>query len=52
MVGNPAAASIADVIRPIGSIVSTALGVLGGASLYWGVGVARPLHRLASRGVD
>jgi uncharacterized membrane protein YjjB (DUF3815 family) len=52
VVGNPAAASIGDLIRPIGSIVSIALGVLGGVSLYRGVGAARPLHRLASRDID
>jgi uncharacterized membrane protein YjjP (DUF1212 family) len=49
VVGNPAAANIGDLVRPIGSIVSIALGVLAGVSLYRGVGVARPLHRLASR---
>lgn len=32
--GNPAAASIADLVRPVGSIVSIALGILGGVSLY------------------
>lgn len=32
--GNPATASIANLVTPIGSIVSIALGVLGGVSLY------------------
>jgi uncharacterized membrane protein YjjP (DUF1212 family) len=34
VVGNPATASIADLVAPVGSIVSIALGVLGGVSLY------------------
>jgi uncharacterized membrane protein YjjP (DUF1212 family) len=52
VVGNPAAATLGDLVRPIGSIVSIALGVLGGVSLYRGVGAARPFRRLASRDVD
>ncbi len=32
--GNPATVSIADLVTPVGSIVSIALGVLGGVSLY------------------
>jgi hypothetical protein len=31
---TPATASIADLVAPVGSIVSIALGVLGGVSLY------------------
>lgn len=34
IIGNPATASLANVIAPVGSIVSIALGVLGGASLF------------------
>jgi uncharacterized membrane protein YjjB (DUF3815 family) len=34
IVGNPATASIADLVTPVGSIVSIALGILGGVSLY------------------
>jgi uncharacterized membrane protein YjjP (DUF1212 family) len=41
VVGNPATASIEDLITPIGSIVAIALGVLAGASLFRGV-AARP----------
>jgi uncharacterized membrane protein YjjB (DUF3815 family) len=52
VVGNPAAASIGDLVRPIGSIVSIALGVLGGVSLYQGIGAARPLLGLTSRDAD
>ena len=34
VVGNPASAGIEDLITPVGAIVSIALGVLGGVSLY------------------
>jgi uncharacterized membrane protein YjjB (DUF3815 family) len=41
VVGNPATASIEDLVKPVGSIISIALGVLTGASLYRAV-VAAP----------
>jgi len=34
IVGNPAAAGLEDLVAPVGSIVSIALGVLAGVSLY------------------
>jgi uncharacterized membrane protein YjjB (DUF3815 family) len=40
IVGNPATATIADLVKPIGSIVSIALGVLAGVSLYRGLAAA------------
>ena len=37
VVGDPATASIEDLVTPIGSIVAIALGVLAGASLFRGL---------------
>jgi uncharacterized membrane protein YjjB (DUF3815 family) len=37
VVGNPASAGIEDLIAPIGSIVSIALGVLCGVSIFRGL---------------
>jgi hypothetical protein len=48
VVGNPAAAGLGDLVGPIGSIVSIALGVLAGVSLYRGVGSTGPLRRMVS----
>jgi uncharacterized membrane protein YjjP (DUF1212 family) len=49
VVGNPASATIGDLVKPIGSIVSIALGLLAGVSLYRGL-AAGPSHlRLAGR---
>jgi uncharacterized membrane protein YjjB (DUF3815 family) len=45
VVGNPATATIGDILKPLGSIVSIALGVLGGASLYRGMVAASPRLR-------
>jgi len=45
IVGNPATATIADLAKPIGSIVSIALGVLAGVSLYRGLAAAPPRLR-------
>jgi len=47
IVGNPATATIADLVKPIGSIVSIALGVLAGVSLYRGLSAAPPWLRRA-----
>ena len=49
IVGDPATASIEDLVEPIGAIISIALGVLAGVSLYRGLITARPLHRLGVR---
>ena len=45
IVGDPATATLEDLVEPIGSIVSVALGVLAGVSLYRGVVTARPRLR-------
>jgi uncharacterized membrane protein YjjB (DUF3815 family) len=37
VVGNPVTASISDLVKPVGSIVSIALGVLAGVSIYRGL---------------
>jgi uncharacterized membrane protein YjjB (DUF3815 family) len=37
IVGDPATAGIEDLVKPIGAIVSIALGVLGGVSIYRGL---------------
>jgi hypothetical protein len=50
VVGNPATATIGDILKPLGSIISIALGVLGGASLYRGMVTASP--RLPRRRVS
>jgi uncharacterized membrane protein YjjP (DUF1212 family) len=48
IVGDPATATLEDLVKPVGSIVSIALGVLAGVSLYRGVVTARPrLARVA-----
>ena len=40
VVGDPATASLEDLVKPVGSIVSIALGVLGGVSVYRGLASA------------
>lgn len=45
LVGNPATANIGALIKPVGSIVSIALGVLGGVSIYRGIAATRPPSR-------
>ncbi len=40
LVGNPATASVGALVKPVGSIVSIALGVLGGVSIYRGLTTA------------
>ncbi len=45
IVGNPATATLSDLVTPVGSIVSIALGVLGGVSLYRGLAAASPQLR-------
>ena len=51
VVGDPATATIDDLLKPVGSIVSIALGVLGGVSVYRGLSAAPPwLLRRAVRG--
>jgi uncharacterized membrane protein YjjP (DUF1212 family) len=45
IVGDPATATIADIVTPLGSIISIALGVLGGVSLYRGLAAASPKLR-------
>ena len=42
VVGDPASASIEDLVKPVGAIVSIALGVLGGVSVYRGLAAAPP----------
>jgi len=44
VVGNPAAATLQDLVQPLGAVVGIALGVLCGVSLARGVGRA-PAHR-------
>lgn len=46
LVGDPATASIGALVKPVGSIVSIALGVLGGVSIYRGLTTAPPSLRL------
>jgi uncharacterized membrane protein YjjP (DUF1212 family) len=46
LVGNPATASIGALVKPVGSIVSIALGVLGGVSIYRGLTTAPSSLRL------
>ncbi len=48
LVGNPAAANIGALVKPVGSIVSIALGVLGGVSIYRGIAAA-PRWQLRGR---
>jgi uncharacterized membrane protein YjjB (DUF3815 family) len=50
VVGNPAAGSLQDLIEPLGSIVSIALGVLCGASIWRGAVTAPSRLRLIARG--
>ena len=38
VIGNPAAATVADLVRPVGAIVAIALGVLSGVALYRAAG--------------
>jgi uncharacterized membrane protein YjjB (DUF3815 family) len=45
IVGDPATATLEDLVEPIGSIVSVALGVLAGVSLYRGLVITRPRLR-------
>jgi uncharacterized membrane protein YjjP (DUF1212 family) len=45
VVGNPANADLGDLVAPIGSIVSIALGVLGGVSIYRGSAMIAPFKR-------
>jgi uncharacterized membrane protein YjjP (DUF1212 family) len=45
VIGDPATASIEDLVTPVGAIVSIALGILGGVSLYRGLAAARPRLR-------
>jgi uncharacterized membrane protein YjjP (DUF1212 family) len=47
IVGDPANASIEDLVEPIGSIVAIALGVLIGTSLFRGLAAAPPWIRRA-----
>jgi uncharacterized membrane protein YjjP (DUF1212 family) len=42
IVGDPATATLDDIVEPIGSIIAIALGVLAGVSLFRGVATARP----------
>jgi uncharacterized membrane protein YjjB (DUF3815 family) len=49
--GNPAAAGIEDVIRPLASILAIALGVLCGASVYRGLAISGRLLRLELSGL-
>jgi hypothetical protein len=42
VIGDPATASIEDLVTSVGAIVSIALGILGGVSLYRGLAAARP----------
>jgi uncharacterized membrane protein YjjP (DUF1212 family) len=49
IVGDPATATLEALVEPVGSIVSIALGVLAGVSLYRGVSTARPRLTRASR---
>jgi hypothetical protein len=44
VVGDPATASIEDLVTPIGSIVSVALGVLGGVTAFRGLRAAARVH--------
>jgi uncharacterized membrane protein YjjP (DUF1212 family) len=48
VVGDPASASIEDLVEPIGSIVAIALGILTGVSLFRGLTAMRPWRRPAS----
>lgn len=45
IIGNPAAADISDLVKPLGAIVSIALGVLCGVSLFRGLATAPSLLR-------
>ncbi|HEX4188521.1 MAG TPA: threonine/serine exporter family protein [Solirubrobacteraceae bacterium] len=45
VIGNPATATVGAVVKPIGSVVSIALGVLGGVSLYRGLTAVPPWRR-------
>jgi uncharacterized membrane protein YjjB (DUF3815 family) len=45
IVGNPATATVADLVKPIGAVVSIALGVLAGVSLFHGAAAAPRLRR-------
>lgn len=49
VVGNPATASIEDLMKPVESIVSIALGVLVGVSLYRGLAHPRWLRGMGER---
>jgi uncharacterized membrane protein YjjB (DUF3815 family) len=45
LVGNPATASIGTLVKPIGSVISIALGVLGGVSICRGLAATPPWLR-------
>jgi uncharacterized membrane protein YjjB (DUF3815 family) len=45
VIGNPATATVGAIVKPIGSVVSIALGVLAGVSLYRGLAAAPPWRR-------
>lgn len=49
LLGNPATANIGALIKPVGSIISIALGVLGGVSIYRGIAAAAPPWRSGTR---
>ncbi len=49
VVGNPAGAEVEDLVRPLGAIISIALGVLCGVSLFRGITDAPSLLRRRSR---
>ena len=44
VVGDPATASFADLVQPVGSVLSISLGVLGGVSVYRGLAERRWLR--------
>jgi uncharacterized membrane protein YjjB (DUF3815 family) len=50
LVGDPATANVGALVKPIGSIVSIALGVLGGVSIYRGIAAGTPLGAGRDRG--
>lgn len=51
VIGNPAQATVADLVAPIGSIVSIALGVLCGVSIFRGISAAAPVTVRRMRGM-
>lgn len=50
LLGDPATATIGALVKPVGSIVSIALGVLGGVSIYRGLTAAPSSLRLWRQG--